>query len=379
LYRRNQPNMKVNEQLIYIASNSKGDRLFDAMRTRYNRSIYIEAGYRSIKRIDVLMKLLSVFKFSLRDVNKDPEIDLWFRTKLERETIRKVKNNADPGTIRENDIVLWFPLFPIASEWKKYGRLSAITDVAMDEAYFEHFNIPQGRPRAIRKNNWDITFENCDHIFTLSKWALGVNKKLYPEKAEKLTSIGWGPNILPPPVDEIFHSVQTSKVLCIGHDYYRKGVDVFNEVARKLKRRVRDVECVIVGRPGRKIDLSKLDALRIYPSAEPQQVSSLMKGSAIFVMFSRYEPAGHVTVEAMSHGLPVICSNVCGMPEPVVHGKTGYVIDTGNMEDIVEKISSLLTNHEKFDSFRRAAYEHAMQNWQWKHVADHVMNAYLAS
>ena len=40
--------MKINQQLIYIAANSKGDQLFDVMREEYKNSSYIEAGYHSV-------------------------------------------------------------------------------------------------------------------------------------------------------------------------------------------------------------------------------------------------------------------------------------------------------------------------------------------
>jgi glycosyltransferase involved in cell wall biosynthesis len=248
----------------------------------------------------------------------------------------------------------------------------------MDELYFTSFNIPLGKAREIRQKNWNINFETCDNIFTLSNWAMDANKKLHPEKAEKLSSIGWGPNIAPPARDEILNSSRQHRVICIGHDYYKKGVDIFNEVSRELGRRLPNLQCVIVGRSENGLDVSKLDSLTIYPPAAPEQVSLMMKTSKLFMILSRFEAAGHVTIEAMCHGLPVICSDVCGLPEPIVHGKTGYVVDVANIEDIVNKSYDLLTNDEKLETLRRNAYQHAMENWQWKNVAENVMTAYLS-
>ncbi len=366
--------MIKNSQLIFIASNSKGDYLFDAMRSSYKRSIYIDASYRSVKKIDRIMKMMSTFKMSLRDSTKDPDIDLWLREKIQRKTITKIENDCGYGPGR-NSILLWFPLFPITSLWKRYGSVSAITDVAMDDVYFEGFNIPPGKAREIRKKNWDLNFENCDYIFTLSKWAMEANKKLHSDHADKVISIGWGPNIMPPPRDKILSSYRKNRVICIGHDYYKKGVDIFNEVARRVMCGLADVQCVVVGRPDSNVDCAKLNSVTCLPPAAPEQISLMMRTSKVFMILSRFDAAGHATVEAMSHGLPVICSNVCGMPEPIVDGRTGYVVSTSNINDIVEKVCELLTDDEKLETFRRSAYEHAVENWQWKHVAGRIMNA----
>jgi glycosyltransferase involved in cell wall biosynthesis len=206
-----------------------------------------------------------------------------------------------------------------------------------------------------------------------------ANKKLYPDNAKKITNIGWGPNIIPPSLNEILESCRQTRVLCVGHDYYKKGVDIFNEVSRALRRHIANVECAIIGRPEYGLDISKLDNLTIYPAATPEEVSSMMKTSKVFMIFSRFDAAGHVTVEAMSHGLPVICSNVCGMPEPIIDGKTGYVVSTSNTNDIVEKACELLTDDGKLETFRKNAYEHAVENWQWKNVAGRVLNTHSLS
>ena len=98
------------------------------------------------------------------------------------------------------------------------------------------------------------------------------------------------------------------------------------------------------------------------------------------MLFSRFDPSPHVIVEAMAHGLPVICSKVCGTSEPVIDGETGYIVDVENtnLEDLANRAYDLLIDNKKLEVFRRNAYEHAMRSWQWKHVAENIMNAYLS-
>jgi len=53
------------------------------------------------------------------------------------------------------------------------------------------------------------------------------------------------------------------------------------------------------------------------------------------------EPFGLVTIEAMSQGLPVIASNVGGLPENVEHMKTGLLVPPNDSEKLAEAILKL--------------------------------------
>lgn len=58
-----------------------------------------------------------------------------------------------------------------------------------------------------------------------------------------------------------------------------------------------------------------------------KDVSSFYDSIDLLIMPSIREPLGLVALEASLRGCPVICSNVDGLPEAVVDGKTGYTID----------------------------------------------------
>ena len=52
----------------------------------------------------------------------------------------------------------------------------------------------------------------------------------------------------------------------------------------------------------------------------------LYSHAAVFCCPSIYEPFGIINLEAMACGTPVVASAVGGIPEIVVHGKTGYLV-----------------------------------------------------
>jgi glycosyltransferase involved in cell wall biosynthesis len=75
---------------------------------------------------------------------------------------------------------------------------------------------------------------------------------------------------------------------------------------------------------------------------------SLLESSDIFVLpsYFRYEVFGTVNIEAMSCGLPVVSSNEGAIPEIIQDGVNGFIINPKSPEDIANKLSILITNHD---------------------------------
>lgn len=82
----------------------------------------------------------------------------------------------------------------------------------------------------------------------------------------------------------------------------------------------------------------------VYFAGLIQPISPLLKISTLALMPSLREPLGMFQIEAQFLGVPTIASNVDGIPETLVHQKTGLLVEPGNVEEWINHIAWALQN-----------------------------------
>ncbi len=88
-------------------------------------------------------------------------------------------------------------------------------------------------------------------------------------------------------------------------------------------------------------------------------VEELLAVADLFIMPSASESFGLAALEAMACEVPVISSDVGGLPEVNIHGETGFLSKVGEVEDMAANAIRLLTDPEMYDKFRLNALEQA--------------------
>lgn len=73
-------------------------------------------------------------------------------------------------------------------------------------------------------------------------------------------------------------------------------------------------------------------------------IPDLMTHADIFALISHYESMPLAILEAMRGGMPVVASRVGGNAEVVEHGRTGYLVKRGSVEEIRQALRDLLSN-----------------------------------
>lgn len=80
---------------------------------------------------------------------------------------------------------------------------------------------------------------------------------------------------------------------------------------------------------------------------ETPNIADVYRHYHVFCLPSLFEGFPNVICEAMSSGLPIICSKVCDNPNIVLEGVNGFMFDPlneGDIYDIIKKVSSLDTD-----------------------------------
>ena len=134
--------------------------------------------------------------------------------------------------------------------------------------------------------------------------------------------------------------VEKNSVLFVGRVSREKGITSLFDAARICP----DIPFVVAGNyeampEARKLAPSNVTLLGALPS---QKLGAFYDKARIFVLPSVwYEGFPTVLLEAMSHGLPVVCSRIGGLPEIVDDGITGLLYEPGNVAELTEKFRIL--------------------------------------
>ncbi|OCS89449.1 N-acetyl-alpha-D-glucosaminyl L-malate synthase BshA [Caryophanon latum] len=88
-----------------------------------------------------------------------------------------------------------------------------------------------------------------------------------------------------------------------------------------------------------------------------ENVAELYSISDLMLLMSSKESFGLVLLEAMACGVPGIGTNVGGIPEVIEHGKTGYIVEEGDIDGAAAQIVQLLQDARTLAQFKEASKE----------------------
>ena len=89
-------------------------------------------------------------------------------------------------------------------------------------------------------------------------------------------------------------------------------------------------------------------------------IEQLVSGADLLLLPSETESFGLAALEAMAAGVPVVATEVGGLPEVVEDGVSGYLRPMGDVEALAEAAVLLLSNDERHRQFGQAARRRAL-------------------
>jgi glycosyltransferase involved in cell wall biosynthesis len=175
-------------------------------------------------------------------------------------------------------------------------------------------------------------------------------------------------------------------ILCAARlDLIHKAIDELVSSFAILARDYPHIDLLIAGDgPGRG-DLEKVIAsarlggrVGILGAKPQRELWGLYKGATLFAMPSRSrEGLGLVFLEAMACGTPVVATRTGGVPEIVLDGETGLLVDRNEPAEIAAAIRTLLDNPELREAMGRRGQELAA-NYAWPRVAERYLRVYAS-
>ena len=161
----------------------------------------------------------------------------------------------------------------------------------------------------------------------------------------------------------------------------QKGVDHFLRAAALVKKRCPQAEFFVIGDGPNRYWLDTIaQQLGIKESVQflgfRKDALRIVAGWDVFVLASTRETFGIALVEAMSQGVPVVASNVGGIPEIVDGETTGLLAEVGNAEDFAEKICRLLEDRELARRMARAGNEFVRKNFTSERMIEEIQRLY---
>ncbi len=165
-------------------------------------------------------------------------------------------------------------------------------------------------------------------------------------------------------------------LLFVGRLSEEKGLREVIKATHQLLLENTAVRLVIVGEGHEKTDFQYLvKQLNISANVEfmgwvaNQELYYYFSVCDIFIGPSKQSKSGWLEaqgltfVEAMLAGCPVIGSNSGGIPDAVIPNKTGWLVEPGNVDDIVNKISFILNNPDNVGLITKNAKQFVLSRY----------------
>ena len=180
------------------------------------------------------------------------------------------------------------------------------------------------------------------------------------------------------PVDKVI-------VLFAGQIVPRKGVQDLIRAWDKLSDRIKErAYLVIIGddlaEKGAYLQEMKKLAKELDVSVDfrgfQKNVDQWLDAADIVTVPSHTEPLGNATLEAMAHGKPVIGTDVGGIPEMVIDGKTGLLVPPQDPNALAKALSLLIQDKGKVKNMGEAARKRCEQVFSLEIHAKNILQLY---
>lgn len=302
------------------------------------------------------------------------------------------------------------------------SELLALWSVAIKEKpdiIHAHWILPQGFTAAIVSKLLHIPFVVTAHagdVFPLDKpvfrllsrfsinaaAAVTANSKYTKAAVEKIANKAV--HVIPMGVDlKLFcsassaaaaavrkkYAIRGKMLLFVGRLAEKKGVTYLISAMASVINEFPGARLVVVGDGPEKAALQRqaqqlgLSGSIIFAGSVPNsQLPPYYKAADVFVLPSIVDSRGDteglgvVLLEAIASGTAVVASRIGGIPDIVIHNRTGLLVEQKNPGQLAEAVVSLLKNRQLAKKLSAAARKRVEARFSWKSVSDEFAAVY---
>jgi len=214
---------------------------------------------------------------------------------------------------------------------------------AFDE-FYEH--APGWKQRLVRR-----IYGMCSRVIVLTaQWKEKIGQIVPLERIEIVQNIA---DVFPQMADRFQERLAHPQILFLGVITEGKGLHEMPAVVRQVVQANPAVSFVFAGEGDTQYLLSQLSDeekkhVRLPGWVRGEEKEELLKNSTVFFLPSHMEAMPMSALEAMGYGLPVVSTNVGGIPFVVQEGENGWLLPVGDTQGMAEAILSCLADTERY-------------------------------
>ena len=172
------------------------------------------------------------------------------------------------------------------------------------------------------------------------------------------------------------------RILFVGRHIERKGIEYLIKAAALLDSEKFQVRIVGAGDLTEKLKEQAPEQVLFLGKVSKEELAKEYQNANCFVLPSIVDSRGDteglgvVLIEAVEYGVPIIASNVGGIPDVVIDKKTGLLVPEKNPEALAAAIKELAENEDLQKSLALGANEHIKQYFSWDAIIEKQMGLY---
>lgn len=202
------------------------------------------------------------------------------------------------------------------------------------------------------------------HVADVHAWLCGVGK-------DRIMVIRNGVDIPDPRPVRIDREDSERRILFVGRlTEQKRPQNLVNAVAAMAVQSGKSVVVDFLGDGELRSELQQLifatglsGCVRLH--GYQSNVAEWMAQADVLVLPSDWEGLPNVVLEAMAHGLPVIATNVDGVPEIIEHGVTGWIVPPDDVAALTDALTNLLADINGRRLVANRAFDVVQQRFRW--------------